>query len=96
MKGAQLGRFSQPRQLCRPGEFFDKPDGAFSLTFRPPIQKPDKIRLTDDLKHSETNRYALIWPPIALPTWGALTELFLRAHPSKRDIVFGKVGHSSY
>ena len=89
------GWFSPPRKLNDSGRFLDKPGELVNPAFRFPIRQPDKIRMIDDLKHSQTNLSVVIGTPITLPTWDLLVELCFRARPANRDWVFGKVDHCS-
>ena len=95
MQEVQRGWFSNPPMLNRSGRLTDSPGEFINPAFRFPIAQPEKIRLIDDLLHSETNQFAEVATPITLPTWDTEVELFLRAKPAHRAWVFGKVGHAA-
>ena len=91
----QRGWFSNPRLLNRSGRIVESPGELINPAFRFPVSQPDKVRLIDDLCHSETNLYAEVATNITLPNWDIAVELFLRAKPAHRAWVFGKVDHAS-
>ena len=95
IKEQRKGWFNPPRKLNASGLLLGNLREPINPTFRFPIQQADKIRLIDDLKHSEVNRYTLVGSPITLPTWDLLVELCLRVIPSSHDWPFGEVGHSA-
>ena len=89
------GWFNPPRCLTKTGNFRGYPGEPCNPTVRFPVVQADKIRLIDDLEHSEVNRYTLVGPPITLPTWDLVVELCLRVNPAGMDWSFGKVDRQS-
>ena len=91
----EKGWFGQMGQLNASGQFVDKTMGPCNPTFRFPCVQPDKVRLIDDMKHSELNRCCVVATPITLPSWDTLAECILRVLPANREWHFGKVDHKA-
>lgn len=74
-----------PSEFPSNGDIEFPPGGATNTAFRFVVSHGAKIRARDDIRRTIANLCAPVLTPIALPTWGHLSQVAKNAHHTNTD-----------